>query len=375
MTARLWLAPLFALLALGCQREEPSPELQAPPVAVAPVQSVDLEERIEATGQLIARQHAEIAAEVGGRVTEVVVAEGTPVETGTIVIEIDPKRRELELIGARAAVAEARAGLAEQERETERQRSLFRRNVSAKAQLEQAETQLELARSRLEGARARLGVAERALSDASVQAPFAGLVARRFVSEGEFVQPGKRLFELVSLDPIEVEFFLAERDSSRVQLGQVVGVQVAPYPDEVFPAAVSYISPTIDPRTRTLRVKADVGNREGRLRPGLFARADLGLAVRNGVLMVPEEAVLQRSDGSVVFRLRDGNRVERRVIELGTMRRGSVEIQSGVESGDLVVVRGHSALVDGAAVVVRTLDGSLVRPPVASRFDQSKLLR
>ena len=106
-----------------------------------------------------------------------------------------------------------------------------------------------LARARLEGARARLGVAERELADASVKAPFDGRVARRFVSEGEFVKVGAELFELVSYDPLEVEFNLAEIDSGRVRLGQSVEVRVAPYPEQVFSATVTYISPTIDATT------------------------------------------------------------------------------------------------------------------------------
>ena len=97
---------------------------------------------------------------------------------------------------------------------------------------------------------------------------------------------------------------MAEVDSSRVQPGQTVDVRVAPFPDEVFQATVTLVSPTIDPATRTLRVKATLANAEGRLRPGLFARADLGVSTRDDVLMIPEEAVLQRADG----RSRSGSR-------------------------------------------------------------------
>ena len=192
------------------------------------------------------------------------------------------------------------------------------------------------------------------------------MIAQRFVSVGEFVQPGTRLFELVALDPIEVEFRVSEIDSSRVAVGQVVGVRVAPYPDELFQATVTVVSPMIDPATRTLRVKASLPNPETRLRPGLFARADLGVARREGVLMVPEEAILQRSDGQVVFRLVAGNRVERRVVKTGFAKDGRVEIVEGVDAGDRIVTRGHTALVDGGVVTVRAPDGSALEPDVAS---------
>ena len=123
------------------------------------------------------------------------------------------------------------------------------------------------------------------------------------------------------------------------------------------------ISPKIDPRTRTLRVKGVIDNSDGRLRPGLFARADLGVNPRMGVLLIPQEAILQRSDGSVVFRVA-GDSAERRVIETGTWVEGMVEVTSGLEPDDTVVVRGHTALIDGSRVSVRNYDGT---PAVAAR--------
>ena len=204
----------------------------------------------------------------------------------------------------------------------------------------------------------RLGLAERSLRDASVTAPFAGLVARRYVSAGEFVAAGQKLFDLVALDPIEVEFHLAEVDSGRVSLGDTVEVRVAPYPEEVFRARATVIAPTLDPRTRTLRVKAELENPGGRLRPGLFARADLGVAVRKSVPMVPQEAVLQRADGAVVFVLEGGDHVRRVNVKTGVYRDRRVEIREGIEAGMRVVVRGHADLIDGAAVTVRNPDGT-----------------
>lgn len=354
---------LAALLACSHGAEENT--IAAPPVTVEPAVAVDLEDRIEATGELVSPAHATIAAEVGGRVTALYLDEGAPAPGGARVLEIDPERRELELRAARAGSAEAQAARVEQERAAVRVRQLFEKNVASKAQLDTANTALELARSRAEAAAARLGEAERALRDAQVAAPFAGLIAQRWVSVGEFVQPGTRLFELVALDPLEVEFRVAEVDSSRVAVGQSVDVRVAPYPDEVFEAKVSLVAPTIDPVSRTLRVKAQLANPDGRLRPGLFARADLGVARRDDVLMVPEESVLQRSDGSVVFRWKDDGRVERRVIRTGVMKDGRVEVLSGLSSGDRVVTRGHTGLIDGSVVSVRSADGSPA-PDVAS---------
>jgi membrane fusion protein (multidrug efflux system) len=367
MNLRLTLAlVLLVPVALACGGGEQEKIVRAPPVALAEAVAIELEDRIEATGELVSPSHATIAAEVGGRITSLYVDDGAHAARGQRVLEIDPERRNLEVKVASAGSTEAKAALVEAVRAAERVRMLFKSNVASKAQLDQAETALELARSRADGAAARLGETQRAQRDAEVTAPFDGMVAQRYVSIGEFVQPGTRLFELVALDPIEVEFRVSEVDSSRVKVGQIVGVRVAPYPDEVFEATVTVVSPTIDPATRTLRVKGTLPNPDTRLRPGLFARADLGVARRDSVLMVPEEAILQRTDGQVVFRSVEGDRVERRVVKTGVFKDGRVEIVEGLSPGDKVVVRGHTALVDGSVITVRGTDGKAVEPDVAS---------
>ena len=359
---RNWISTLLglALLLAACRADDDAGVIAAPPVTVTPVTVMDVVDRIEATGELIARDQAKIAAEVAGRITEILADEGSAVEAGDTVLEIDPERRELELDKVRARMLETQAELREKERDAERVRKLHKRQVASRAQMDQAATDLELARARLKAAQAQLGVEERALRDASVSAPFAGLIAQRLISVGEFVSTGQLLFELVALNPIDVEFHLPEIDSSRVEVGQLVEVRVAPYPEEVFHARVGVVSPTIDPRTRTLRVKAALENCDSRLRPGLFARVDLGVSRRSGVRMIPEEAILRRADGAVVFRLVEDNRVERKIIETGRHRDGKVEVLDGLADDSQVVVRGHTRLVDGALVAVRDVDGTPV---------------
>ena len=350
----------LGLLACGGEALDEGP--LATPVTITPVVTMELEDRIEATGQLVAQEHAEIAAEVGGQVTEILVEEGRPVRAGDVVLRIDPERRNLERDSARARVDETRASLREQERNYRRVTELRERGVASDEQRDQADTAQKLARSRLAAAEAELGVLERALRDASVIAPFDGFVAQRFVSRGEYVSPASKLFELVALDPIEVEFYLPEVDSSRVATGQTVDVRVAPFPDESFDGQVTVVSPTIDPRSRTLRVKAQIANPDGRLRPGLFARIDLGVALRPDVPMVLEEAILRRAEGAIVFRSVDGNRVERVAVETGVHYAGHVEVVKGLARGDRVVSRGGDRLSDGQTVLARNPDGTLVAP-------------
>lgn len=348
---------LAAAFLFGCGQEAEVVIDLARPVVVAPVSITDLAERIEATGQLTAREHAAIASETQGRIAEILVDEGDRVEAGDTLLLIDPERRELELANARAQTTDASAALQESRRDLERVELLHAKGIASDQALDQARTAKARAQSRFASLKAQGGVADRSLRDATVKAPFGGLVARRDVSRGEFVGVGQALFELVALDPIEVEFSLAERDSARVAVGQSVGITVSPYPGEVFEGKVSVISPIIDPKTRTLRVKARVPNTDGRLRPGLFARAELGVSMRQGIVMVPEEAVLQRAAGQLVYVARDGL-AHRVIVTTGAHRDGLVEIREGLAAGDEIVVRGQAALGDGTPISRRNADGS-----------------
>ena len=359
--ARWRAAALVAglLAPLACGRSEPATAAAAVGVTVAPVTATDLDERIEATGELRAKDAARIAAEGAGRVTETPFEEGSRVAAGAVVMRIDPERHALARDAARADLAQAEAALREQERTLARMRELHAGRVASQERLDQAETATKLGRAKVEAARAQLSMAQKAHGDANVVAPFAGWIGRRLVSRGEFVQPGQPLFELVSLDPIEVELRLAEKDVARVRAGLPVDVRVAPYPDETFRATVTVIAPTVDAQSRTLRVRDELPNADGRLRPGLFARADLGVAHRAAVPVIPEEAVLQRADGAVVFRLAGADRAERVVIETGMHRAGTVEVVRGLSAGDRVVTRGHTSLIDGTKVEIRNPDGAV----------------
>ncbi len=362
-------SPSLALLLIscvvalaGCGEEEVAVEELLPAVSVYRVEAMDLDEEIRASGELRAQSHTMIAAEVSGRVTELAVDEGGHAEAGAVVLEIDPQRRKLDLAAAQARLSQARANLRKERSQTKRIRELRSQNVSSIQQLEEAETALALAESAVRAEEAAVGVATRAVDDSSVSAPFAGVVARRSVEVGEFVQTGDELFELVSLDPLEAIFSLTELDTERVRLGQRVKIHVGAFPNRTFQGVVTFVAPTVDPSTRTLRIKAEVENADAALRPGLFARVSLGVARRENVLMVPAEALLQRAGGVSLYRVVDGDRVERVRVETGATYQDLVEVRGGIREGDQVVRRGHGGLADGMVVVVKQAPP----PPIAT---------
>lgn len=360
-TLRFWMAPLaLAALAMGCSEEVATTEEVLPSVSVIEVEAVDFDQDVRASGDLRARFQTMIAAEIAGRVTELSVDEGGAVAEGQVVIKIDPERRRLDLSAAQARLAQARANFRQETSKVERVRKLRSENISSVERLEEAETALLLAESSVRAEEAAVGVATRALKDASVSAPFAGLVAKRSIELGEFVQPGTELFELVSMDPLDVIFNLPELESQQVTVGQHVQVTVAAPADKTFDAVVTFIAPTVDPGTRTLRVKAEIDNDERILRPGLFARIHVGTDERKSVLMVPEEALVQREGSAWLFLVGEGDRVRRVQVETGQQSKGRIEVRGAISAGDRVVQRGHGGLADGMVVVVRESKSSAV---------------
>ena len=357
------LAASFLVLGCGGEADGPAQGQSAPPVMVVRVVVRDVVDRITATGQLVAKAEATIAAQIAGQVTGISVEEGDAVSEGQILLEIDPQRRQLELASAEARLAEASAQVVETWRGMDRIQNLNKRDAASQSRLDEARTALKLAHSRKNANEAHVGLARRALADASVRTPFAGLVARRSVSVGEYLSVGLPLFEIVTLDPIEAEFSVAEVDSGLVRPGQKVEVSLAPFPDERFAAVVTVVSPTIDRLTRTLRVKAELSNGAGRLRPGLFAHVELGVSERGGVVMVPEEALLQRAEGAVLYRMVGADRVERVRVMTGVFADGWVEVRGKLDASDRVVVRGQANLLDGGVVSIRSRDGRPVDQP------------
>lgn len=347
-------------LALGCREEVVVTEAVLPSVSAVEIAAVDFDQDIRASGDLRARFQTMISAEIAGRVTELSVDEGGSVEKDRVVIKIDPERRRLDLSASQARLAQARANLRQETSKVERVRKLRSENIASEERLEEAETALLLAESSVRAEEAAVGVASRALRDASVSAPFAGLVARRSVELGEYVEPGKPLFELVSMTPLDVLFSLPELDSQRVTIGQHVEITVAAPAEKTFDAVVTFIAPTVDPGSRTLRVKAEVDNSEGVLRPGLFARIHVGTDQRKSVLMVPEEALVQREGSGWLYLIEAGDRVRRVQVETGYQREGRIEVRGAISAGDRVVRRGHGGLADGMVVVVRDSQSTAV---------------
>jgi RND family efflux transporter MFP subunit len=344
---------------------------------------------IRVSGTLTAQEDAEVAAEIAGRVIATPVERGTPVQADADLIriaatEVEAQAREAQ---ANAAQIEARLGLAggsafEVERVPEvanakasadlarsdfgRAQKLYESKLLSQsefdqraAQLDAAERQYDVAKNgaaqqyqALLAARARVVLAQKAVADTVVKAPFAGAVGERFVSVGDYVTRGTKVATVLRIDPLRVELTVPEQYVSVVAPGRAVTFEVDAYPGETFSGQVRYVSPSVTAATRALMLEAVVPNPAGRLKPGFFAVARIEQAGNQPAILAPAGAVRTTAGTARVFVV-SGERAEERIVTTGQVVGDQVEISSGLKAGERIAVGGIDQLVDGVRVTVR----------------------
>jgi RND family efflux transporter MFP subunit len=363
---------------------------EPPVVATAAVESRNIDRYLHVTGSIAADEQAEVSAEVSGRIISTPVERGTRVAAGSVLVTISGVQASAQLAEAEANAAqiEARLGLARgqsfdprrvpevmnakaavdlAEAEFGRIQSLLDQKVVSRSEYDQRRAQVEAARQQqqmaqngaeqafrsLAAARARIALARKAVADTSVRAPFAGLVAERVVSAGDFVSPGTRVATIVRIDPVRVELTVPEHAVSLIRQGQQVRLTVDAYPGQEFVARIRHVAPSLRPEQRALTVEAVAANPDGRLKPGLFATAAIQQPVPAPALLVPGTAVETIAGTSRVYAVVSGQKIEERIVTLGERVGDRVEITSGISKGEIVAAAPGGRLIDGATVKVR----------------------
>ncbi len=307
----------------------------AMPVEAATARADTVVDAILATGQIEAMQSIELRPDVEGRLVQILVREGSSVARGTPLFKIDDAE-----LRAQAAQVEAERDLARQS--LTRTRDLLGQKASSQAELERAEATMRSNEAQLELLKVRL-------SRTTVRAPFAGVMGQRFVSLGDYVTSATRLAALQTVSPQRATFQVPERYAEQVEAGQEVTFQVAALPGREFTGKVDFVDPIVQLPGRTILVKAQVPNPRRELQAGMFIEARLATAVRPNAVVIPEDAVLPLQGSNFVWVVADG-KAARRQVELGVRTPGFVEVRSGVESAEQVVVGGQERLAEGAPV-------------------------
>jgi membrane fusion protein (multidrug efflux system) len=315
--------------------------MPAMPVEAATARSDTVVDAIVATGQIEALQSIELRPDVEGRLVGILVREGSMVRRGTALFKIDDAE-----LKAQVAQIEAERDLARQS--LARTRDLLSQKASSQSELERAEATMRSSQAQLELLKVRL---DRTL----VRAPFAGVMGQRFVSLGDYVTSDTRLAALQTVSPQRASFQVPERYAEQLKAGQQVTFRVAALPGREFTGSVDFVDPIVQLPGRTIMVKARVPNLRGELQSGMFIEARLATAVRPNAVVIPEDAVLPLQGTNFVWVVADG-KATRRQVELGVRTPGFVEVTSGVENRDQVVVGGQERLAEGAPVQAQLVE-------------------
>jgi membrane fusion protein (multidrug efflux system) len=224
------------------------------------------------SGEFASSQRSELTSRIGGRVKAVMVDEGTLVETGTPLLELETDYLDLDVKQAAAEVARAQAAFNEAERDAKRKAELVAKGSISEAANQRSASAYEQAKAGLDAASARLALAQTRRTDAVLKAPFRGVVEQRRTNVGERLAEATPAFVIVQLAPLKLRFRVRETDLNLVRKGQGVEAEVDAYPGVKFQGVISVTGGAVDPATRTFLAEARFENRDLRLRPGFFAR-------------------------------------------------------------------------------------------------------
>ncbi len=320
------------------------------PVQVVPAVKQEVVYVAETTATLVAEADSDVSTQVDGTVKKILFKEGDRAKEGQLLVVLDDERYRLKVEESKAKVSRAEADLELAQKTLKRKATLYEEGVIPVQEYDDAETNANLAKAALETAQAVLSLAEKDLKDTQVFAPFSGLMAAKYVEEGEYVKEGDKLFNIVKIDPIRVEFHVPEKYLPLVELGKTLNVTVEAYPKEEFIGEVYFVNPKIKTETRRFQCQARIENTDGRLRPGFFATAKIVLSKNPDAIVIPQEAILSEEGLDYCFTV-EGGQAKRIRINLGIkLKEGMVEVVNGITEGTPIIVRGQHVLVEGDRV-------------------------
>ncbi|WP_461784018.1 efflux RND transporter periplasmic adaptor subunit [Prosthecobacter sp.] len=328
------LLPALLLTACGKHEQTPAPSA-APPSVTVKVEAVKWSPHTaveEVVGTVRSKQRAVVEAKVSGRVLEYTATPGALVKAGDLLARLDVQE-------IQAKVDQARAMLDQAKRDFDRQKQLIASNATTRQEFDATEARVKISTG-------AVSEAETMMSYAKVTAPFDGVVTRKLADVGDLAMPGKPLLEIEAPTSLRVEADLPEAILDRVKLGEKMAVRLA----KVIEGTVSEISPVADPVSRTFNVKLDLPATEG-LRTGQFGRVSVPVAEVK-LLLVPQSAVLKRGQMELVFVAQNG-KAALRLVKTGKMLEDRVEVLSGLEEGEQVIVSETAQLTDGQPVTIQ----------------------
>ena len=341
----------------GGEESPESTEEVVPEVTLTRVTRADVTATLAVTGTLAAlpNQDVKVSSLVPGRIARMMVAEGDRVKAAQRLAKIEDRPFLDQIQQAEGAVAQAKANLDNARLNLRRNEGLFERGIAARKDLESARTEVSVDEAAMRQVEATLALARLQLARSEVLSPLDGIVVKRFVSVGEQVDgtAAQPVFEVANLGEVELFGNVPASYLPKIHEGATLTASADAFPDKSFPARVVAISPAVDPATNVGMVRIRIANGSGLLRMGMFLTAQMPLETHPQALIVPPQAVYRDEQNQPqVYRVSGGS-AEAVPVKLGLETATQVELLSGVQQGDTVILTGGYGLGARAKIKVK----------------------
>lgn len=320
------------------------------PVTIIEAESIDWVPTIQAIGFIEPNQGVTLTTESSGVINKIAFESGETVTANQklVILDTDVEKANLDSAKARLPAAQAKY---------ERYKGLFAKGSVSKESYDSAEADYS-------SLKADIAALKAAIDRREISAPFSGVVGIRNVFLGQYLQPGDDIVRLEDTSVMRLRFTVPQTDISRIYIGQEINIRVDAYAQDTFKGAISAIEPAVDNQSGLVQVQANIPNNGGKLRSGMFARADIILPTIKNQIALPQTAITFTLYGDNVFILTDVDgdlRVKQHVVNVGERRNDIAHILDGVKAGDKIVTSGQVRLSNDAKVKV--VENDALTPP------------
>lgn len=323
------------------------------PEDIAEVDSQTLQQTIALTGSLRPLNQTEVRTQLAGQIKQVFVREGDAVTRGQLLIAMDTEDLDAKLADRRASLEAGKAQLVFAEKTRASNLALLESGFISQAAFDREQSAYLVADATIKSLQAQVDQAGKALRDASVRAPFAGVVSERVAQPGMAIAANGKLLTLVDPSSMELEALVPAADISSVRVAQRAALTVEGYAADEFVGKVVRINPATREGTQSIPVHLLIANPNGRLKGGMFVKGTLVTASKSAAAVVPAAAVREEIGESYVMRF-EGDHLAKQPVTVGTRDADNIEIVAGLRGGDKVVIGDFPNLREGLKIRLAT---------------------
>lgn len=341
------------------------------PVEVYRVHGKTMHQTLDLLGDVMGDQHVRIFSKVADRIVRFEVSMGDRVQEGSLIAVIENSGIQSRVNQVQANLEQAQSQLSNLENEFKRMEQLLKENAVSQQQYDATKTQLEATQAQVRGLREALKQAKTQLAESYIRSPLDGFIGQKFLEQGDMASPQSPVVTVVKMDTVRVLVDVIERYAPSINPGIPADISVNSLPDTAFRGVVSRVSPVINPTSRMIETEIRIPNPGYLLRPGMFAEVSLLLATHENALVVPKYAILQKTElnrdqlgqqqitrQSYVYTIQN-DRARYQPVDTGIEQEGLVEIRSGLQLDDPVVLLGQQSLEDSTRVRVVQREGAV----------------